>query len=372
MRRTSDRKQMVQLLWETGTRNIITIQNKTGTARATLFRWIAKLKKGESLDRKLYPNREKKITRLVHTKVIRKMKNKRQPSLRRIASSVNISHESVRSILKHKQYQFRKKQKKIRLNSERRLARLRFAEEMLDRESDWSFCFFSDEASIWLERAIPKGKWGKSSRDMSYEYTGNSQMMEIEERDEENDSSSEEEQSMEIEEEGEENSESEEEESDEMLTEGRHGPKLHFWGAISARGTTRLQIFEGRLNSRRYVRILRQRKGEMERLYPEGYWFQQDGSPCHTSQFTRNYLNQNFAYILSWPPYSPDMSPIENIWAWLKAEISKDRPSSIASLKRLAKKHWNRITPEFLAPYINSMSNRMRETILNRGGNINY
>ena len=43
--RTSDRKQMVQLLWETGTRNIITIQNKTGTARATLFRWIAKLKK---------------------------------------------------------------------------------------------------------------------------------------------------------------------------------------------------------------------------------------------------------------------------------------------------------------------------------------
>lgn len=28
------------------------------------------------------------------------------------------------------------------------------------------------------------------------------------------------------------------------LIEGRYGPKIHLWGGISARGATRLQIFE--------------------------------------------------------------------------------------------------------------------------------
>jgi len=366
MKGSFNKKQIVQLLWETGTRNVNTLQNKSGTSRVTLFRWLSKLKRGESLDRKPYSQRVKKISNTVRSKVIRKMKNKKQPSLRKVGRSLNLSHESVRSILKYGHYQFKKKQKKIKLNSERRLERLRFAEDMIDREDDWGFCFFSDEASIWLDRTVPKGKWGRrSSRDRLLQ---DDSFIEIEEVDEEEESSSQEE-SMEFEEIEE---ESESDDSDRMVIEGRHGPKLHFWGAISARGPTRLQIFEGRLNSKRYVRILRQRKGEMERLYPEGFWFQQDGSPCHTSRFTTNYLRQNFDYILPWPPYSPDMSPIENIWAWLKSEIAKDRPTSIASLRRLAKKHWNRITPEFLAPYINSMPYRMEEAILKRGGNINY
>ena len=88
-----------------------------------------------------------------------------------------------------------------------------------------------------------------------------------------------------------------------------------YGGAISARGATKLQIFEGRMNSKRYIRILRQRKGDMENLYPEGFYFQQDGHPCHTSRMTINYLEENFDFVLPWPPYSPDMSPIENIWA---------------------------------------------------------
>ena len=66
------------------------------------------------------------------------------------------------------------------------------------------------------------------------------------------------------------------------------------------------------------------------------------------------------------------MSPIKNIWTWLKSEFAKDRPTSIASLRRLAEKYWNRITPEILAPYINSMPYRMEEAILKRGDNINY
>ena len=64
----------------------------------------------------------------------------------------------------------------------------------------------------------------------------------------------------------------------------------------------------------------------MERLYPEGFFFQQDGNPCHKSKESMKYINENFDNLLYWPPYSPDVSPIENIWAWLKEEVAKDQP----------------------------------------------
>ena len=77
-------------------------------------------------------------------------------------------------------------------------------------------------------------------------------------------------------------------------------------------------------------------------------------------------------FTLPWPTYSPDLSPIENIWAWIKEEIAKDRPSTIKSLKRSLRKHWKRLTPEFLEPYFASMPNRMRMVINNHGNRINY
>ena len=73
-----------------------------------------------------------------------------------------------------------------------------------------------------------------------------------------------------------------------------------------------------------------------------------------------------------WPSYSPDLSPIENIWGWLKVQVNKDLPKSVKALKNLIKKHWNSINVDFLEPYFDSMPNRMAMLIENDGGKINY
>ena len=52
--------------------------------------------------------------------------------------------------------------------------------------------------------------------------------------------------------------------------------------------------------------------------------FQQDGAPAHTSKLSQEWCRLNLpAYWAKevWPGNSPDLSPIENLWAVVKQDI---------------------------------------------------
>ena len=57
-----------------------------------------------------------------------------------------------------------------------------------------------------------------------------------------------------------------------------HDPKGHCWGGITARVALKLEIFEEKLESERYLKTLKKKRHEMDQLYPNGWDFQQDGS----------------------------------------------------------------------------------------------
>lgn len=80
------------------------------------------------------------------------------------------------------------------------------------------------------------------------------------------------------------------------------------------------------MNSKKYISILKKKVKELENLYPNGITWQQDGSPVHKSKEFLQYLKDSDIVLLNFPPYSPDISPIENIWGWLKHEVSNDQP----------------------------------------------
>lgn len=324
----------VQVLYESGIKRAQTISNKTKIPLRTCQRHVSKLERGEDLERKPYKRNKSLVEPATIRKVIRKVTNPKKPkSLRKIAGESGISHEQVRTILKNSGIRYERTKRRVVINEKSREKRKAFARSMLPRMSDWGFTFFSDEMSIWLERSVPGGQWIREHR---------------------------EEGRMELENDG-----------LEEYRIGRHGPKLHAWGAISVKGTTKLELFTDNLKAVGYLKILRRRKRDMDALYPEGYYFQHDGSGVHRADEVRDYINQEF-YRLDWPPYSPDLSPIENIWGWLKGEVSKDVPTTIDALKKSLRKHWKRITPEFLAPYFNSMPERMRLVLDSDGRKINY
>ena len=100
----------------------------------------------------------------------------------------------------------------------------------------------------------------------------------------------------------------------------KHPVKVHIWGGISKRGPTRLMIFEGIMDAEFYVtEILTNGLLPFTRqTFPDGYRFQQDNDPKHTSNRAKSFMKENNINRWITPAESRDLNPIELVWHKLK------------------------------------------------------
>ena len=109
------------------------------------------------------------------------------------------------------------------------------------------------------------------------------------------------------------------------------------WGAITYNGVGRLHFLSGRLNTEGYIGIIQNHYlGTLRdhELDVSEVIFQQDNASMHVSAGTRNYLSAKGIVPLTWPPQSPDMNIIENVWGDVDRRLRKRQlaPKTITEL----------------------------------------
>ena len=62
---------------------------------------------------------------------------------------------------------------------------------------------------------------------------------------------------------------------------------------------------------------------------------QHDNAPCHTAKRVQSFMVDRGVDVLPWPSNSPDMNPIETLWAVIKARL---RQHTLTSKKDLINK----------------------------------
>lgn len=102
----------------------------------------------------------------------------------------------------------------------------------------------------------------------------------------------------------------------------------------------------------------------------------QDGAPGHSAADTLADLADRGIRVLVWPPYSPDLNPIERVWCWMKDYIEDkyglvDKPS-YDQLRRWVKEAWDALEEYQFEELLATMPDRCAAVVAAEGQHTKY
>lgn len=151
------------------------------------------------------------------------------------------------------------------------------------------------------------------------------------------------------------------------------------WGFVTKEGLGPLVRIEDRYTSEGYCAILDDVMVSylLNGPFREGdYVLQQDNSPVHTSRRVTRFFEDRGINTLSWPPQSPDLNIIENVWGLLKTALARRSLHGLSAddLWGAIKEEWERLRSDssLTAALYNSLPSRMAAVVAANGDATRY
>lgn len=138
-----------------------------------------------------------------------------------------------------------------------------------------------------------------------------------------------------------------------------------YWGAISIDGPcTEIVKVNGRFNSLQYLSVLKEHLVPAMTTHESGV-FMQDNSPVHKAKIVMRYLENQPFETMEWPPMSPDLNPIENVWAYMTFNWPKMINRSDDALNQLVEARWEELKgkKDYFRNLYKSMHKRCKQVI---------
>ncbi len=136
------------------------------------------------------------------------------------------------------------------------------------------------------------------------------------------------------------------------------------WGYISSLGNFKIFRINGKINSIKYIKLLEDQF--MDNAINDGLClgdiiFQQDNASCHVSKMTKKWFSEQNINVLEWPPQSPDMNPIENVWNYLDSQVRKRQPEikTQDDLWRILQEEAAKIPKDYIKKLYKSLTRRI-------------
>ncbi|KAJ1307113.1 hypothetical protein OPQ81_001231 [Rhizoctonia solani] len=246
-----------------------------------------------------------------------------------------VAPTTIRKVLKEAGLRAVKKVRKPKLTPNHIQARLAFARAHKDwTVADWQWVLWSDETKInrlWSD-GVHRG-WARQGEDLDDQLT--------------------------------------------IPTANHGGSSLMFWGCMGWLGTGHACRLDAPMTKELYLEVLRDEfLWSLEHLGMDQQEaiLMHDNAPAHRAKIVCEWLKEHQIECIEWPANSPDLNPIENLWAELKRRLGEyeEVPEGMLGLWDRVQAVWDGFAPEYCRKLVESMPTRMAMVIKKGGKPIPY